>query len=213
MSFHTLRATPAEFLHITARQIFCPCAQKLRGVVVFLDWLELITEYQASRRKIEKCIEEKQIIENKTTIEIVDLKILRSMRSNLTEVVGEMGRRAKYEFQVDEKFIPLLTPRQREIANAVIRHRSCTAAAQAIGANPKTVFATWERVVKKMANWHRQERLGVPVGCSRTQEKIFLMKEKYGNDVSAIAKELNISLENVREQLRRIDKLINENVK
>lgn len=177
-----------------------------------MDWIQLEVEYRESRRKVQKCIERIKNKESMSTIEIVDIEMLRGMRSNLSEVVAEMGRRAKFEFQVDEHYIPLLTPRQREIANAVIRHRSCTVAAKAIGSNPKTVFATWQTVVKKVANWHRQERLGVPVGCSRTQEKIFLM-QKEGKNIKEIASELGISRENVREQLRRIDIRINENVK
>jgi DNA-binding CsgD family transcriptional regulator len=182
-------------------------------MVVFLDWIKLEAEYRESRRIIQECIEKKKEMVEKTTIEIVDLEILSNMRGNLTEVVGEMGRRAKYEFQVDEKFIPLLTPRQQEIVDAVIRYRSCSRAAKAIGANPKTVFATWQTVVKKTTNWKRQERLGVPIGCSHKQEKIFLLQKVFGNDVSAIANELNISQENVREQLKRVRARINENVK
>jgi len=165
------------------------------------SWVELYVEYKENYKRVK---DYRSIVYNSASVS--EIEILGSMQSDLQEVLKEIKNRTLYEFgTINNEDIenPMLTERQKKVLELRKRYSSCAKIAEILGLAPGTVFGTYKQAVKKLIKHKSQGKVGVIPGLSPQQEKIYILY-KQGKKRKEIAEELNLSINSVKTQLKRI---------
>ncbi|MBA1336481.1 MAG: hypothetical protein HPY66_2916 [Firmicutes bacterium] len=174
------------------------------------SWVELHVEYKDSCRKVDDYrtgLKGQNDAKGRTVLEEVELELLGSMKSDLTEAVRELKKRTLYEFGAlnkDDLENSILTERQREVARLRQNH-SCTEVASMLELEPSTVFRAYKQAIRKIEKYKEKEKEGIPPGLSPQQEKVYRLYQQRKTR-REIAESLNISINSVKTHLRLIKK-------
>lgn len=164
------------------------------------SWVDLYVEYNEGYKKIK---DYRNLIRN--TSSLSEIEILGSIEGDLQEVNKILKNKALFEYDaVSEEDLEKynLTETQKKILRLRLQHFSWTKIAHILDLSPQAVFYSYKQAINKLIKYKKQEQ-----GLSLQQEKILLLYRK-GKKQSEIAKELNISVNSVKTQLKRIkDKL------
>lgn len=174
------------------------------------SWSELYIDYKKSLKEVNKYRDSIKSKKNKNTEDKVNLEISASMKSDLYEMTKEMEQRILYELNAynDEDFNKLnLTERQKEVLMLRSKSNSYRNIGKKLGLNPDTVFEIYKSAIKKVIKYSKIDSKEFLFKLSPQQVKIYVMKRE-GKTKREIAKELGISINSVKTQLKRVRNIL-----
>ena len=167
----------------------------------FSSWVDLYVEYNECYKKIKNY---RSIVNNASSLS--EIETLGGIEGDLQEVNFILKNKTLFEFDTvsDEDLKRyMLTDVQKKVLKLRLKYSSCTKIAVILGITPQAVFDIYKQAINKLIKQKKQEQNGITASLSAQQEKIFL-SYKEGKKQAEIAKELDISVNSVKTQLKRI---------
>ncbi len=165
--------------------------------------IDLYQEYKESRKGITD-----YKIANMLCLDYAREENINEIIKDLNEVLKELKKRFVYESLKKEDLLEIkLTKRQEQIA--LLRQKyTCTEVANILGIPPSTVFITYNVVLNKVLRYKEKIKEKIPPVLSKQQIDIYFLYIQ-GSKNAQIAEQLNISVDTVKTQLKRIKKKMN----
>ena len=165
-----------------------------------MTWVDLYVEYNEGYKKIK---DYRNLVRNTSLLS--EIEILGSIESDLQELNKILKNKTIYDFEaVNEEDLKKynFTDVQKKVLKLRVKYFSWTKIANLLDLTPQAVFYNYKQAINKLIKYKKEEKV-----LSFQQEKILLLY-KEGKKQADIAKELNISVNSVKTQLKRIrDKL------
>lgn len=172
--------------------------------------MEIKCSCNKSRKSINKFIDNKKNIKNKTIYDVVDLEIAREIRRDLIKTERNLERKVLYEFNAFTKediVNSKLTEKEIRILEYRVKNKySYKKISEILNIAQSSIFETFENAKTKIEKYKKLSEKDQEMSkLSQQQKKIYkLLKKGKGN--IEIAKTINTSPGNVRKQRSIINK-------
>lgn len=172
------------------------------------NWIEIKESYKESSKKINKFIQNKNIIPNKNIHDVVDLEIAREMKRDLTKTTKNLERKVLYEFNafsLEDIKNSKLTKREVEILEYRVKnHYTFEKISVILNTKQSSIFKSYTSAKEKIERYRRmnvKEKKLSKLSPQQNRIHELLKKNKTNRE---IAHEINTTIDNVKKQKKKI---------
>lgn len=170
------------------------------------SWVDLYLEYNEGYKKIK---DYRNLVNNTSLIS--EIEILGSVKSDLWEVSVILKNKTLYEFNAvgpEDLKKYMLTDIQKRVLKLRLKYSSFIEIADVLGISPQAVYSIYKQAINKLIRYKKREISNTEENLSPQQKKILLLY-KEGKKQAQIADKLDISVNSVKAQLKRIKEKLN----
>lgn len=165
------------------------------------SYASLACQYRETAKKLKDSLE--AIKESSNIDADLDTKIISQMVEEAGFIADELHKKILYSYNMlSEEELSLFTDRQREVLELRQKYKP-KKVAEILGITSDEVFNIYKQALKKIEKYNKQKLSNIQIGLSPQQEKIYILYSK-GKKYTEIANELNISINTLKKQLKRI---------